>query len=114
MKKITLILPFRLPTWNQLLAMNHWQRKKVRDWIKDVVSTCIQEQKGSLTKMGVVLRPQLTDLEKAVYLRMITPNSLRGFRNRKKEQRKDHSGNVFVLHRCKACYQERRIISKIP
>ncbi len=83
-KHIRLILPVRLPTWNQLLAMNHWQRKKVRDWIKGAVSTSIRKQKDLLMQMDAVVRLSLTDWSKQEYLSVITPNSSKKLRNRKK------------------------------
>lgn len=27
----SLVIPGRLPSWNQILAMHHWQRKKFKD-----------------------------------------------------------------------------------
>jgi|PlaIllAssembly_1097288.scaffolds.fasta_scaffold541572_2 predicted alpha/beta hydrolase family esterase len=84
MKHIRLILPFRLPTWNQLLAMNHWERKKVRDWIKSAVSTCIAKHGPLPMQTDAVVRHSLTDLLKQEYLSMIVPNSSKKSRNRKR------------------------------
>lgn len=75
--EITIILPFRLPTWNQILAMPLRQRMKVKKWIREFVSTSIQDAGGSLIPMGCILRPRLTDYDKAVYLSMIRPDMSR-------------------------------------
>lgn len=83
-KHIRIVLPFRLPTWNQLLAMNRWQRKKVRDWIKGAVSTCIREGIVSQTQTELVARLSWTDLLKLEYLKMIQPDSSKRYRFRKK------------------------------
>lgn len=79
-----IILPFRLPTWNQLLAMNFWERKRIRDWIKNSVSTCITEQIGSQTQTDAALKQSLTPLSLREYYQMIVPNSSRKLRNRKR------------------------------
>jgi hypothetical protein len=81
---VQVILPFKLPTWNQLLAMNRWERKKVRDWIHEKVFMCIQSGSVLRTPMGLAVRLSLTDLEKQVYLSMITPNSSKKYLSRKK------------------------------
>ena len=36
-KSLKIILPFALPTWNKILAMGIWQRKKERDRIHAAV-----------------------------------------------------------------------------
>lgn len=80
---LTLILPFKLPTWNQLLAMDHWQRKKVRDWIKRQVSECIASGVDWQTPTGSARRLLLTDLCLREYSEMITPNALKKYRTLK-------------------------------
>lgn len=79
-----IILPFRLPTWNQLLAMDRWQRKEVRDCIKNAVLMCCQRLTASQMRMDAVLKLSWTDLEKQAYLKMITPKSSLTYRIRKK------------------------------
>jgi serine protease inhibitor len=91
-----LILPFRLPTWNQLLAMNHWQRKKVRDLIKNAVFTSTIGHNDSLIVMDGVLKPALTDSWKLEYYKTITPTSSQKLASRKKSQRqKKQSSTSF-------------------
>jgi len=44
-------IPGRLPSWNQILAMHHWQRKKFKDQIaKDFLCALLAEGGGSLTR----------------------------------------------------------------
>lgn len=81
---LRLVLPFKLPTWNQLLAMNHWQRAKVREWIKKQVSTCIQSGDVSQTPTGYQLKLSLTPLSLAEYSEMITPNASKKYRTAKR------------------------------
>jgi hypothetical protein len=48
---LTLTIPGRLPSWNQILAMHHWQRKKFKDQIaKDFLRALQATESGSLTK----------------------------------------------------------------
>ncbi len=72
-KHIRLILPFKLPTWNQLLAMNRWERKRVRDWIHLAVLQCIRQK----TEESDIYKLKLNQLQKDQYLQMITPNALK-------------------------------------
>ena len=58
---LRIILPFKLPTWNQLLAMDHWQRAKVRTWIKEQVSECIVNGAEWRTPTGSARKLLLTD-----------------------------------------------------
>lgn len=87
-ENLRLILPFKMPTWNQLLAMNHFQRAKVRKWIHAQVSTCIQSGDALQTPMGLVLRLQLMPSCLEEYSRMITPNTSRKSHTAKKLARK--------------------------
>lgn len=95
-----LILPFRLPTWNQLLAMNRFQQKKVRDAIKamaaSVVSTSITKESDLQTLTVFRLKQPLTHLYLQDYLLMITPNALSKYRRAKKNQKqKKQSSTSF-------------------
>lgn len=74
-KTVKIILPFRLPTWNMLLAANPWQRKKVRDWIHAAMCTLEVSESDSLTPTELVLRPVLMASSIESYCRMITPKS---------------------------------------
>lgn len=82
-----IIIPFKLPTWNQLLAMNKFERAKVTKWIKEYVSTSIANEKDLQTRMDAVLRLSLTPLQKLEYGQMIVPNTSKKYRIRKKSLR---------------------------
>ena len=82
--EFTLVLPFRLPTWNQLLAMNHWQRAKVTAFIRGFVSTSIRDAGDWRTRTEFRLKPRLTALQREAYLQMIQPNSSKKYRFRKR------------------------------
>ena len=82
---IRLILPFKLPTWNQLLAMNPWERNKVAKWIKGQVSACIVSGAEWQTPTGSAVRLRLTDLCLQEYYQMIVPDTSKRFRLHKKK-----------------------------
>ena len=72
---LRLYLPVALPTWNRVLAMNHWQRKKLRDLTDKFVSMCIREGIDSLIAMErVSSTPKMQSLIVAYY-EMIRPTS---------------------------------------
>lgn len=54
-------LPFPLPTWNRILAMHHWERKKLRDQIHQMV-TCVVAgrgvSQGQLEEYDRMIRPK--------------------------------------------------------
>lgn len=71
MKPIRIELPFRLPLWNDLLAMNHWQRKKVRDLIHGYISTLPVTESDAMIQMGSASKPASTDWFIAEYSQTI-------------------------------------------
>ena len=88
MRKLTIVLPFKLPTWNQLLGMDHWQRKEVRDWIHQYVSRAIREANGLETATEGVLKPSWTPLLEAEYYQLIRTNASVRYSLRKKLEKK--------------------------
>lgn len=98
-RAITLVLPFKLPTWNRLLAMNHWERKKVRHWLHDFVCAALQGVNDSETLTDVVLRPSLTDLQRLEYGRMITPRASLKYRLGKKSMTRTRQSLRFSRRR---------------
>ena len=83
--KLKIVLPFPLPTWNRLLAMNRWERKRCRDWIHRAVSICIAEDTDSLTSTTSPRKQLLMLSCAAEYLPMIRPKSSKKSRKRKKK-----------------------------
>ena len=55
-------LPIALPTWNRLLACNHWQRRKIRHFVHDFVCKVLDGE-------------QITDEELAEYDKAIRPKA---------------------------------------
>jgi hypothetical protein len=73
--KMTIELPIALPTWNRLLAMHHWQRKKLRDLIHLFVCISIAYGKDWPTWMEYQGKRYLTESLLQEYLQMIRPSS---------------------------------------
>ena len=78
-----IVLPFPLVTWNRLLAMNQWERKKYRDWIHRAVSTLSHTDTALLTPMVSAQRLQSMGLSMREYYAMIRPSSSRKSRTRR-------------------------------
>lgn len=62
MRKLVIILPFRLPTWNVILALPLRRRMRLKALIRDAVSECIRDCIDLETSEAGVIRPRLTDL----------------------------------------------------
>jgi len=62
LQSLTIVLPTKLPTWNALLAMHHYQRAKVRCLIHRLVYESIHIALGSSMLMVSPLNTQSTDL----------------------------------------------------
>jgi len=77
MPEIRIVLPVPLATWNRLLAMNQWERKKYRDWIHRAVSISIHDGTGWPTRMVSRGKLQLMGLSIAEYFQMIRPGTFR-------------------------------------
>jgi hypothetical protein len=55
--------------------MNLKDRMAVKKWIRDVVSTSIQDAGGSRIPTESAVKPALMEYEKEAYYRMIQPSS---------------------------------------
>lgn len=75
--KIVVELPFPLPTWNRILAMHHWERKKLRDLIHAAVSQLSVIDSTNTTLTHLQLKPSWMVLYGADYYRMIRPSTSR-------------------------------------
>lgn len=82
-KKI--ILPFPLPTWNRILGVNRWQRKKIRDMIKDAVCILSHYDTDSRTLMELVERLQLMGWSYRDYYKAIGRKTLPKFLTAKRK-----------------------------
>ena len=74
MKTLTIILPFPLPTWNRILAMHHWERKKFRDLTDQLVSRFIPKGTDARTQTAHALSTSSTVWLVLEYYKMIRPN----------------------------------------
>lgn len=79
------ILPIPLPTWNRLLAMGHWQRKKLREMIHFAVSTSITYGTNWPTQITYQGKLCSTDSFMQDYLQTIRPKKSSGSGTPKKK-----------------------------
>lgn len=74
---MTIEIPLPMPTWNRLLAMNKWQRMKLRHYIHHAVFMSITYGSDWPTVMEFQGRPYSTELWKLEFYQMIRPNTSR-------------------------------------
>jgi len=79
-EKMVIVLPFPLPTWNRILAMGVWQRKKLRDLIHQFVYISIAKEEGWLTPTVYQLKQQSMELLMPEYYQMIRPKLSKKYR----------------------------------
>jgi len=82
--RVSIVLPFPLPTRNQMNSLAFRDRLKVKAFIRDTVSKCIQDAGASRTPTGLTLKAQSTAFAVAEYLKMIRPNTATRPSTRKK------------------------------
>ena len=70
-------LPIPMPSWNRLLAMNHFVRMKCRNLIHQFVSDSITSENDSSTSTTCQSKQSSTDLFMLEYLQTIRPNESR-------------------------------------
>lgn len=75
--KLEIELPIPMPTWNRILAMQHFERMKLRDLIHQFVSLSLTHGSDWPTSTEFQGRPQSTDLLKLEYFNAIRPNKSR-------------------------------------
>ena len=85
--KLTIELPFPLPTWNRILGMNRWERMRLRKCIHLLTSISIADDTGSQTPKDAAQRRLLMDSLKRDYFRMIRPGTSKMSRTRRKKSR---------------------------
>ena len=76
-------VPTIMPTWNQILAMNQWQRKRLRDSLHKLTFLSITIALGSQTRMGLAQKQSSMQLCVQEYLATI----------RRKRSAKSDTGN---------------------
>lgn len=81
--KIVITLPFPLPTWNTILAMNQWERKELRDWIHLAVSELSVIDTRATTRTELAVRPSWMVLHGSAYFAMIRPSGSKKSRSRR-------------------------------
>lgn len=74
---LTIELPVPMPTWNRILAMHHFERKKLRDLVHKFVSLSITHGASWPTSTDFQGRQRSTDLLRLEYLQVIRPNKSR-------------------------------------
>ena len=86
MEKIEITLPISLPTWNRLLSMDKWQRKKTRDMVHHAIYLSIRY--GGDWPIQMEYRGKLLSMDSfcAEYYKMIRPNSSGKSATAKKKQ----------------------------
>jgi len=71
---IRIELPYPLPLWNRILAMGHFERKKLRHWIHASLSQLQATGTASMTPTVYRLKPCWMALYSAEYYAMIRPS----------------------------------------
>lgn len=77
MKRLEITLPIPMPTWNRILAMQHFERMKLRHLIHAFVSHSITRGSDLQTSMAYQGRPRSMQLLTLEYLQVIRPNKSR-------------------------------------
>lgn len=76
-KRVEIVIPLPMPTWNRLLAMNRFQRMKLRHLVHAFVSLSITHGRDWPTRMVYRGRQQSTELLRLDYFQTIRPSSSR-------------------------------------
>ena len=84
---LQITLPFPLPTWNRILAMNPWERKTLRHTLHQLVSMCIQGASDSVMRTVSAQKRLLMDSYLRGYYKMIRPTTSTPSRILKKKVR---------------------------
>lgn len=76
-RKMEIVLPVPLPTWNRIIEMDRWLQKKLRDLLHLFVSLSIQYGEDWPTQTVFQEKLCSTELLKLEYLQTIRPNKSR-------------------------------------
>lgn len=77
MNELTIEIPLPMPTWNRMLAMHPWERKKLRDLLHHAVSLSITYGSDWPISTDYQGKPCSTELFTAEYLQTIRPSASR-------------------------------------
>jgi len=73
---IRILLPYPLPTWNRLLAMEPFKRKRLRNWIHASILQLSAIENASTIQTVYLLRQRWMELYGPEYYQMIRPKKL--------------------------------------
>ena len=76
-KTLKIEIPLPMPTWNRMLAMHPWERKKLRDLLHHAVSLSITHGLDWPTSTVFLGKPCSTELFTLEYLQTIRPSKSR-------------------------------------
>ncbi len=76
-QRLDVELPIPMPTWNRILAMQHFERMKLRDLIHQFVSLSLTHERGWLTRTDSASKQHSMLLLEQTYLQTIRPNKSR-------------------------------------
>ena len=77
MPKLRIEIPLPMPTWNRILAMQHFERIKLREYLHHAVSMSITHGRDWPTSMVFRSKQYSTELFRLEYLQTIRPNTSR-------------------------------------
>ena len=76
-KTLTITIPLPMPTWNRILAMQHFQRMELRHLLHHAVLLSITHGRDWPTSTVYAGKQLSTDLFKQMYLQTIRPSKSR-------------------------------------
>lgn len=76
-QKLEIELPMPMPTWNRILAMQHFERMKLREYLHHAVWCSLTYGNDWPTMMDFRGKPYSTELFLLEYLQMIRPSKSR-------------------------------------
>lgn len=76
-KSLVIELPIPMPTWNRILGMGIWERKKLRDLIHEYVSRSLTTESDSSIQMDSPSKRLSMELFDLTYLQTIRPSKSR-------------------------------------
>ena len=118
--RAVVVVPVRMPTWNRLLSMHHFERKKCRDLLHRLTCTSLTTAIPSQTPKGLALNTAWMRSCVQAYLPMIAPvqsaKSETGKRKsaKKKRRRRNLSSAAAILARLKTGSKSPKINSLQP